>query len=93
MYRRAPTFFFVFRTILVRLSSLLVLLSSLYNVISSCTVEVDESEDGECEFAQLTGNILANETDDSTTCPEVSINNVTQLFLSLRHFTNKRLCR
>ncbi len=62
------------RTIFVRLSSLLVLLGSLYRVISNCTTAVDESSSGDsCTLNKITHTILTNNTDDAQIdCPVVN---------------------
>ena len=77
LVHQIKTMFCYNRTILVRLSSLLVLLSSLYNIISRCTrvVEIQEEElANECTFSTLTGNFLSNTTElnSNEACPVVS---------------------
>ena len=58
---------------LVRLASLIVLLASLYEVISSCTrPEEDPDDESVCTFAVVTDSIFSNNTNTTVTCPAVS---------------------
>ena len=58
---------------MVRLSSLIVLLGSLYLVLSQCTQQVLDDDDDECSFNMIAGTLFNNSNASSETCPVVSI--------------------
>ena len=58
---------------MVRLSSLIVLLGSLYLVLSQCTQQVLDDDDDECSINMIAGTLFNNSNTSSETCPVVSI--------------------
>ena len=67
---------FVYRTVLVRLSSLVVLLASLYVVIAECTQPV-VSNDDECTITAFTSSFTFNNDTNTSqiVCPVVCFHN------------------
>lgn len=58
---------------MVRLSSLIVLLGSLYLVLSQCTQQVLDDDDDACSFSTVAGTLFNNSNVSGETCPVVSL--------------------
>ena len=63
--------FIVYRTVMVRLSSLIVLLGSLFLVISECIQPVVDSGD-QCTISSIANTLTNTSRNLTETCPSVS---------------------
>ena len=68
-------FFVLYRTVMVRLSSLIVLLGSLFLVISECIQPVVDTGD-QCTISSIANTFTNTSLNITQTCPQVSTHTI-----------------